>query len=428
MTETTSDGAAVAAPAVSVRQLAAVVAGNALEFYDFLTFSFFTVQIAHTFFPGQDEDTKLLATLAIFGVGFLTRPVGAFFIGRWGDRVGRKPAMMLSFTLMGIAILGLALTPSRAAIGIAAPILFLCFRLLQGFALGGEVGPTTAYLLEAAPPLKRGRYASFQFATQDFAVMVAGIVGMTLSSRLDGAALDAWGWRVAFIVGASVIPFGLIVRRGLPETFGHAHAGPRPPLSPRIWRLGALGVVMLATVTINNYVIDYMTTFAENTLHIAVAIAFSATVAIGLSGTCFDLLSGVLSDRFGRKPIMMGAGVLYFVSVIPAFYAIVNLRSMAALLIGSALLAGLQGLYAGPILIGITEALPRHVRAGGVSIIYALGISSVGGTTQFVTKGLIKLTGSPYAPAAFMVAALGVAIIAMLFVRETAPVKIGIVE
>jgi MHS family citrate/tricarballylate:H+ symporter-like MFS transporter len=430
MTDTIASDAAVEEqlrPSVSLRQIAAVVAGNALEFYDFLTFSFFSVQISHTFFPQQDEDTKLLLTLAIFGVGFVTRPIGAFVIGRWGDRAGRKPAMMFSFALMGIAITGLALTPSRAAIGIAAPILFLCFRLLQGFALGGEVGPTTAYLLEAAPPLKRGFYASLQFATQDLAVLAAGIVGVVLSNLLDGPALDAWGWRIAFLIGAAVIPFGLMVRHGLPETLGKARDTAQSParVPPGVWRLAALGIVMLASGTITNYVIVYMTTFAENTLHIAARIAFWATVASGLSGMCFDLVSGFLSDRLGRKPVMLVSGVVYLCAIFPAFYAIIHLKSVAALLIGCALLQGLQGLYGGPILIGITEGLPRHIRSGGLSIIYALAISSFGGTTQFIVKGLIELTGSRYAPAGFMTFALSFAVVAMLFVRETAPVKTG---
>jgi MFS family permease len=411
------------APAISRRQIAAIVAGNALEFYDFLTFSFFAVQIGHAFFPDQDADTKLLATLAIFGGGFVTRPLGAFVIGRWADRVGRKPAMMLSFTLMGVAIAGLALTPSRHQIGLAAPVLFLLFRLLQGFALGGEVGPTTAFLLEAAPPLRRGFYAALQFATQDFAVMVAGIVAALLSRNLAPATFDVWGWRIAFLLGAAVIPFGLMVRRGLPETLHAAPAGPKIPAG--VWRLAILGIVMLASVTVTNYVLDYMTTFAEDTLRIAPEIAFGATIVTGLAGLVMDLASGLLSDRIGRKPVMLGTGLVYLVAIFPAFYAIVHLRSTAALLLGTGALAGLQGLYAPPILIGITEALPRRIRAGGLSLIYAIGISSVGGSTQFIVKGLITLTGSPLAPAGFMAVALAIAIAAMFGVRETAPVKTG---
>ena len=414
-----------APPMLPLRKLAAVVAGNALEFYDFITFSFFTVQIAHTFFPLQNEDTKVLSTLAIFGMGFLTRPLGAFVIGRWGDRAGRKPAMMLSFTLMGVAILGLALTPSFAAIGWAAPILFLIFRLLQGFALGGEIGPTTAYLLEAAPPLQRGFYVSLQFTTQDLAVLAAGLVGVALSNLLDGPALDAWGWRIAFLIGAAVIPFGLMVRRGLPETMQVEYdASPFPP-AQGVWRLAALGLVLLGVMAMTNYVIVYIATFAENTLRLAANIALWATVASGLAGTCCDLACGVLSDRFGRKPVMLIGGIALLVAIYPAFYTIILWKSIAALLFGAALLQGLQSFYSGPVLIGITEGLPRHIRSGALALIYAIAISTFGGSTQFIVKGLIKLTGSPYAPAGLMVASMAFAIIAMFFMRETAPVKVG---
>src|SRR5580704_258266 len=181
-----------------LRKVVAVGVGNALEFYDFLTFSFFAIQIGHSFFPQSLTSHGLLYSLATFGVGFLTRPLGGVVIGMYGDRVGRKPAMVLSFALMGASILGLALTPSYAQIGIAAPILLVIFRLLQGFALGGEVGPTTAFLVEAAPPHRRGLYCSLQVATQNVAGLAAGIVGFALSGLLSPSQLDAWGWRLAF--------------------------------------------------------------------------------------------------------------------------------------------------------------------------------------------------------------------------------------
>ncbi|HKU65481.1 MAG TPA: MFS transporter, partial [Rhizomicrobium sp.] len=157
---------------LSGKQIAAVAAGNALEFYDFLIFGFFAVQIGAVFFPVKDATNSLLLTLATFGVGFLTRPLGGALIGPLGDRIGRKPAMLLSFGLMGVSVVGLALTPSYASIGVAAPLLLVLFRLLQGFALGGEVGPSTAFLMEAAPAHKRGFYVSLQFATQQGATLI----------------------------------------------------------------------------------------------------------------------------------------------------------------------------------------------------------------------------------------------------------------
>jgi MHS family citrate/tricarballylate:H+ symporter-like MFS transporter len=409
--------------ALPIRQLAAVVAGNALQFYDFLTYSFFSIQIGHTFFPQQSGDTRLLLAVLVFGVGFLTRPLGAFVIGRWGDRVGRKPAMVLSFALMGIAITGLALTPSYTAIGVAAPILFVFFRLVQGFALGGEVGPTTAYLLEAAPPLKRGFYASLQFGTQDLSVLFAGIVGYVLANTLSPAALGDWGWRIAFLIGAAVVPFALVVRRTLPETF-EAKSSTKTPFTPELWRMASLGFVLLMTISCAYFVIDYMTTFAEDSLHISPAIAFIATISLGFTGTVFDVLGGILSDRFGRKAVTLTAGIVYVLAIYPTYYAIIHLGS-AALIIGAGLLGALQGLYAPPILIGLTEGIPREIRSGALALIYAIAMSVSGTGTQVAVKALITYTGSPFAPAAFMTAAIAIGVTAMLFVRETAPVKVG---
>ncbi len=203
---------------VPAKHVAAVVVGNALEFYDFLTYAFFAVYIGKAFFPANDPATSLLASLGTFAVGFVTRPIGGIVIGRMGDRYGRKPAMILSFSLMGIAITGLALTPPYAMVGVLAPAFVLLFRMLQGFALGGEVGPTTAFLLEAAPPERRGFYTAFQAWTQELAILVSGLVGLGLSSVLSDKQLQDFGWRLAFVLGAAIVPVGLIMRRNLPET------------------------------------------------------------------------------------------------------------------------------------------------------------------------------------------------------------------
>src|SRR5262249_41655028 len=192
---------------VPAKHVAAVVVGNALEFYDFLTYAFFAVYIGRAFFPANDPTTSLLASLGTFAAGFVTRPIGGIVIGRMGDRYGRKPA--LSFSLMGIAITGLALTPPYGMIGVAAPAFVLLFRMVQGFALGGEVGPTTAFLLEAAPPERRGFYTAFQAWTQELAILVSGLVGLALSSVLNDKQLQDFGWRLAFILGATIVPFGL---------------------------------------------------------------------------------------------------------------------------------------------------------------------------------------------------------------------------
>ncbi len=408
------------------RHIAAVVVGNALEFYDFLTFSFFAVYIGRAFFPSADSSASLLATLATFGAGFLTRPIGALLIGRMGDRRGRKPAMVLSFWLMGVAIVGLALTPPRSMIGVAAPILVVCFRLLQGFALGGEVGPTTAFMLELAPPERRGFYTAFQHWTQNLAILVAGLVGFVLANTLNERQLQDFGWRVAMLAGAAVVPVGLVIRRGLPETY-HVQPGgrsERTPLRPYL-PVAALGLLMLASGTIGAYIGSYATTYAIATLHMKANIAFAGTIVVGLSGVLFDLVSGALSDRFGRKRMMILPGVLLLVSILPAFYAISHYRTTAVFLGANAYLAILAALYTVPIVVWLTESLPASIRSGSVAIIYAVSISTFGGSTQFMITWLIRRTGDPLAPAWYWTVALSVGLAAMCAARESAPRRIA---
>src|SRR5580704_14363363 len=200
------------------RHVVAVIAGNALEFYDFITYAFFSIQIGHAFFPSQSAYGSLMLSLATFGAGFLTRPIGAFVIGNFADRAGRRPAMMLCFILMGCSIVGMAVIPPYTLIGIAAPILAVIARMTQGFSLGGEIGSNTAYLSEAAPPRRRGFIVSWQGACQNIAQVAGGLVGIAVNHWLPAAAVDAYGWRIAFLIGAITVPFGLWLRSSLPET------------------------------------------------------------------------------------------------------------------------------------------------------------------------------------------------------------------
>jgi MFS family permease len=424
-----AEASAAASNRMPVRHVAAVVIGNALEFYDFLTYSYFSIYIGKTFFPSSDPAWSLLLSLATFGIGFIMRPLGGYVIGRMGDTRGRRPAMMLSMLLMGIAVAGMALTPSYASIGIAAPALVIVFRLVQGFALGGQVGPATSYMLEAAPPRLRGFYSSLQYASQDTASLVAGIVGVALSTMLTNDQLVEWGWRVAVGLGVLAVPYGLWLRSGLPETAFEGDdetRAPRQPVSMRPYiRPIALTIAMLGAATIANYTITYLTTYTIDTLHLPATVAFGAPIVGGICFVISEPLSGWLSDKWGRKPLMIWPGIVLLLAIYPLFYLLNAYPGALVLYVVAGTLVILQGLCTTPILTSFTETIPKAVRAGTVGIVYAVAIAIFGGSTQFVVKWLIETLHDPMAPAYYMTATFAIGLVAMFLTRETAPSKTG---
>jgi MFS transporter, MHS family, citrate/tricarballylate:H+ symporter len=404
-----------------LRKMLSVGIGNALEFYDFIAFAFFATQIARSFFPASQASNGPLFALAFFGLGFFTRPLGAIVIGYYADSVGRKPAMVVSLTLMGISVLGLAFTPSYSQIGIAAPILLLLFRVLQGFALGGEVGASTAFLIEAAPPHRRGLYASIQQASQGVAILTAGVVAFILTSLLTAESLQAWGWRVAFLLGATIVPVGVYIRRRLPETLEQSDSVTAFATTPlESWRVASLGLLILGSMTISTYTLGYMNTFAQESLSLTPQLAFGAILINGLTFALAAPLAGMLCDRFGRKPVMLCAVGALLVLVIPCFRILVELRSVASLYIVTGVLSIAVQIAAVAVLTAITETLPRSVRSIGLATIYALAIAIFGGSAQFMVSLLVEATGSALAPGFYMTGALVVGGLAMLAFR-TAP-------
>jgi MFS transporter, MHS family, citrate/tricarballylate:H+ symporter len=421
---------------VPLKHVAAVFVGNGLEFYDFLSYAIFAVYIGKAYFPAGSSGTSLLLSEAVFGLGFVARPLGGIVLGTLGDRIGRKPAMLISFAMMGLGMLGVALTPTYAEIGIAAPLLLLCYRLVQGFALGGEVGPTTAYMIEAAPPLRRGLYGSMQYTTQDASTLVAAGIGVALTAILTEAQLASWGWRVVFLLGVLIVPFGIMIRRGLPETLHAADDAALAPdaaggglsypsrLRPHLRVLGA-GLVLLATTTIGAYTINYMTSYALDTLHMGARVALGVTVITSGAAVLFEPVSGLLSDRYGRKPVMLGGGIATGLVVLPSFWAVVHYPS-TLLFYGTMFAIGVFfALYTPPIIIALTESLPRRIRSGAVAMVYAFAISIFGGSTQVILTWLTHSTGNPLAPALYWSVAIGIGIVATWMLPESAPCRTG---
>ena len=435
MAAETYDGQAGARP----RAIIAATVGNALEFYDFFIYGLFALQIGRTFFPVASSYVSLMLSLATFGVGFLTRPLGAIVLGAYADRVGRRPAMVLSLSMIGIAMVALACIPSYAAIGIAAPVLAVVARLVQGFSLGGEVGANSAFLVEAARPDRRAEIVSWQGVSQAVALVLGSLVGTVLAALLSPAAFEGYGWRIAFLIGAAIVPCGYWLRRHLTETL-HAQdaqysqaADPslaavgqpgRLALARTHWRAMAFGLMAIAAGSVGTYIFVYMATYAQATLHLPARAGFLASLAgYSVEIPCI-LIGGRLSDRYGRKPINVWGNLAFLLGIYPAFVWVVEARSATALIWSMVILNAVYSLRMGSFYAAFIESLPPRVRSGGFGTVYALSVAIFGGTTQLVVTWIIHVTGSAVAPAWYLIGFTLIGQIAYMLYPETAPVRL----
>jgi MFS family permease len=407
------------------RAVLAATVGNALEFYDFVTFAFFAIQIGKTFFPSGDPFVSLMGSLTTFGMGFVSRPLGAYVLGGYADRRGRKPAMLISMVLMGLGILLLVMTPGYATIGIVAPIMAVFARLIQGFALGGEVGAATTYMLEAVPEQRRGLSVSFQGVSQAVAVTTGSLVGLVLSLVLDADNLARYGWRIALLLGATSVPFALAIRRSLPEThMANVQAPAAAPAPSGHAHTIVLGLVLIAAGTILTYIFTYMATFGQNTLKLATTTAMAGQFANSAIQILVMLAGGWLSDRFGRKPLMIWPQLAFLLLVVPMFHWIVTAQTASAFIVTNVVLAACCFTTNGVCYALINESLPSAIRARGFALIYSLPVTFLGGTTQLVVTWLLKVTGNPMVVAWYLAGVSAIGLVAMALVRETAPKRL----
>ena len=335
---------AFARPALKARGVFAAVLGNGFEFFDFTVYATFLGMIGEAFFPSNNALVSDLASAATFGAGFVARPLGGALIGAYGDREGRRPAMTLSIGLMAIGSAIIAITPGYATIGVWAPILLIVARLFQGFAVGGEVGPATMFLLEAAPKDRRMLFASWQLASQNLSSLLGGLIGFLLAMALSQSSLNAWGWRVPFAFGVLIAPVGITIRSQLTETLE------RPPqegarrataiLSAVLrsnWRGVVLGLALISGGTITQYFLIIMTPYAIRTLHLPASSAMLGAITLGITGCLGSLAGGALADRWGIRPVVIASRIGLMIVLFPVMKFLVANPSAATLVLAIAI-------------------------------------------------------------------------------------------
>lgn len=410
-------------PALRRRAIIAATLGNGLEFYDFITFAFFAIQIGATFFPSQSSFLSLMGALATFFAGFLTRPLGAFVLGNYADRAGRKPAMMISMSMMGFGIALLVLTPGYAFIGYVAPVVAVIARMIQGFALGGEVGSASVYMMESADPDRRGFAMSWQGASQNIAASIGAAVGFALSLLLTHAELALYGWRIALALGLSIVPVALYVRRSLPETIHHPDPVPVGQAQSYL-RPIVCGIAIIGAATIGNYIFQYMATFGQRTLHLSSSISMGGEFANNAISVVAVIIGGIVSDRHGRRHVMILPQVLFCALIVPCFLWLTTERNALSFIGANLILSFVSGYMYGAVYAAISESLPKAVRARVFALVYAVPVALLGGSTQLVITWILEVTGSPMAIAWYLTAVSLIGLAAMAMMRESAPVKL----
>lgn len=404
------------------RLIAACSIGNALEMYDFTVYSFFALLIGRLFFPSDSPYGSLLLAVATFGIGFVMRPLGGVVIGSYADRRGRKAAMTLTIALMVVGTLCIALAPTYAQAGVAGSLVLLAGRLLQGFSLGGEIGASTSMLMESGPVAKRGFRVSWQLGSQGISALLGALTGATLYATLTPAALESWGWRLPFFGGLLIAPVGLYIRSKLDETH-EAEPDAPSPLGTLMREHGdkvVKGILAVTAGTVGMYlVVFFMPTYMIRVLKMPPSLSLLSGCATGVTMLIASLVSGRLADRLThRKPLVMAALVFNLLAVVPAFWLMTRFPSVPLVLLLSVILTAASNLGSTPMLLVLMEMLPISVRASGLSVIYSVGVTVFGGSSQFIVTWLIAKTGNPLAPAFYMLACGGVTLLAVWRIRE----------
>ncbi len=399
-----------------------VTSGNFLEQFDFFLFGFYATYIAHTFFPASSEFASLMMTFAVFGAGFLMRPVGAIVLGAYIDKVGRRKGLIVTLSIMAAGTFLIVLIPSYQTIGLWAPFLVLCGRLLQGFSAGAELGGVSVYLAEIATPGRKGFYTSWQSGSQQVAIMVAAAMGFALNAAMEESTLREWGWRLPFLFGCLIVPFIFVLRRKLEET--EAFTARRNHLAMRDvfktllanWQVVIAGMLMVAMTTTAFYLITvYAPTFGKKVLMLSASDSLLVTLLVAVSNFFWLPVGGALSDRYGRKPVLVTMAMLALMTAYPALNLLAEAPSFSMMLTVLLWFSFLYGLYNGAMIPALTEIMPVEVRVAGFSLAYSLATAIFGGFTPVISTALIEYTGDKASPGYWMSFAAICALLATLY-------------
>lgn len=411
--------------------------GNALEWYDFLVFAFMTPIVAKLFFPSNpanpdDSINQILLTTAVFGVGFFMRPVGGIVLGIYGDRKGRKAAMVTVTGLMAVAIAVITLAPTYAAVGILAPLLIVIARLLQGFAAGGEFGTSTALLIELAPPGKRGFYGSWQMTGQMIALLLGAMVGTLITDIFSQEELMAWAWRIPFAFGLLIVPVAIYIRRHVdePETFKRLVAAKAAGTVKEMGLMEMLrtharetltGMGLVVTCTVSIYItFTYLITFSTVTLKLPLHDTFLVQMAGAALMVVLMPFMGALSDRIGRRPLLITSLLGYLVILYPLYAWLVAEPSIGKLLTVQLIISLFVSAFFGVFSTVMAELFPANVRSAGMSMAYNIAVMVFGGFAQFIVTWLIRATGSAMSPAYYVMFGVVLGVISAFMIKERA--------
>ncbi|MFZ6648740.1 MFS transporter [Undibacterium sp. TJN25] len=398
-----------------------VTSGNFMEMFDFFLFGFYAQYISKTFFPAGDEFASLMLTFMTFGAGFLMRPLGAIFLGAYVDRVGRRRGLIVTLALMALGTVLIAFVPGFATIGYLAPFLVLVGRLLQGFSAGVELGGVSVYLSEMATPGNKGFYVSWQSASQQVAIIVAAALGYALNVTLTPLQIGDWGWRVPFFIGCMIVPVLFMIRRSLQETEEFIKRKHRPDAKEIFrsmldnWGLVIAGMMLVAMTTVSFYLITvYTPTFGKSVLKLSTTDSLVVTLCVGISNFIWLPIMGALSDKMGRRPILLFFTLLTIATAYPAMSWLTNLPTFNKMLTVELWLSFLYASYNGAMVVSLTEVMPVEVRTAGFSLAYSLATAIFGGFTPAIATALIEATKDKAAPGLWMTFAAVCGLIATL--------------